>query len=55
MQNGYSDIITGNIIDRKFLTGNIEKYNGVVDLSNTQPTTLINATISMLNIIIICI
>ena len=44
MQNGYFEIITtGGIIDRKFRIENIGKYNGVIDLSNTEPTTLRNA------------
>ena len=46
MLNGYYEIKTsGGIIDRKFRAENIGKYNGSIDLSNSEPTTLRNAAI----------
>ena len=46
MLNGYYEIKTsGGIIDRKFREENIGKYNGSIDLNNSQPTTLPNAAI----------
>ena len=42
MLNGYYEIKTsGGIIDRKFRAENIGKYNGSIDLSNSELTTFI--------------
>ena len=46
MKNGYFEVITtGGIIDRKFRMENLGKFNGTIDTSNKEPTTLRNAAI----------